>query len=86
MKKDVIFKINEHITVKLEEGITRIYNDGESFIQCKSLLLNIPEKSLYKYNKISSIDDIVYISQENYNLKKIDCSEEDRIFNLETII
>ncbi len=36
------FKINNFITLKLEEGRTNIYVLGEEFIQCKYLLMNIP--------------------------------------------
>lgn len=60
MKKNVIFKVNKYITLKLEEGVTKIYVGGESFIHCKKLLLHIPKQNVEHYNEIDSIDDIVY--------------------------
>lgn len=51
------FKINEFITLKLEDGKTNIYVLGEKFIQCKYLLLNIPAQDLGLYDEIDSIDE-----------------------------
>ncbi len=54
MKK---FKVNEFLTVKLEEDKTCIYVNGEFFNQCKSLLLNIPVNEFTTFDEIESIDD-----------------------------
>ena len=49
------YRINEYITLKLEEGKTNIYVAREKFIQCKYLLLVDPEKTFD--DEIDSIDD-----------------------------
>ncbi|MFW9973632.1 MAG: hypothetical protein ACFFDF_25860 [Candidatus Odinarchaeota archaeon] len=51
------FKINEHLTLKLEEGKTNIYVNGTLFHQCKFLLINTPIKEIDNLNDIKSIDD-----------------------------
>ncbi|TXT67205.1 MAG: hypothetical protein BAJALOKI1v1_150004 [Promethearchaeota archaeon] len=52
-----VFRINKYITLKLENEQTNIYIDGQSFITCKYLLLNIPEDRLDEANTIKSIDE-----------------------------
>ena len=51
------FKVNEYITLKLENGSTNIYVKGTLFRQCKYLLLNIPQQESQKYAEIDSIDE-----------------------------
>ncbi|MFX0142123.1 MAG: hypothetical protein ACFFDN_51270 [Candidatus Hodarchaeota archaeon] len=63
------FKINEYISLHLENGITNIYVKGAYFNQCKFLLMNIPIQDIEKYNEITSIDEMV---------EKLDNSMEDR--------
>ena len=55
------FKINEHITLRLEDGLTNIYVGEHHFNHCKYLLLNIPIEDLYLYDDIESVDDAVMI-------------------------
>lgn len=58
-KPTKIFKINEYITLKLENDNTHIYVNDKIFLQCKYLLLNISPEQLKEYNKIiKSIDDV----------------------------
>ena len=52
------FLINDFITVKLEHGKTNIYVNGEYFIQCKYLLMNIPFQEFHRYDEINSIDEV----------------------------
>ncbi len=54
--KKLEFKINEYITLKLENGKTNIYVKNELFQQCENLLLNIPVENLDKYDEIQSND------------------------------
>ena len=62
MSEDQSFRINEHIVLKLEEGKTVIYVDGEPFRQCKYLLLVDPERIID--TEIDSIDEAAhYMSQ-----------------------
>ncbi len=51
------FKVNEFITVRLEEAKTVIYVAGERFQQCKFLLLNIPVNEISSFNDIQSVDE-----------------------------
>lgn len=52
-----VFRINEYITLKLENRQTKIYVGGEEFIRCKYLLLNIPIANVREYDNIRSIDE-----------------------------
>ena len=51
------FRINQYLTLKLEEDKTIIYIEEESFRQCKYLLLNIPIKDITSVNELESIDE-----------------------------
>ena len=50
------YKINDFLTLKLEEGITRIYVKGEEFLQCIRLAINIPISNTLMYDEVESID------------------------------
>jgi len=52
------FIINDFLTLKLEEGKTNIYVNGELFEQCKFLMLNIPVEETEKFDEIDSIDEV----------------------------
>jgi len=51
------FTINDFITLKLEDDKTNIYVNGEEFIQCKYLLMNILVQHIELYDEINSIDE-----------------------------
>jgi len=55
------YKINDLITLKLEDGKTIIYVAEEPFRQCKFLLLVIPNEDIPKLEKINSIDEAAEI-------------------------
>ncbi|NVM54291.1 MAG: hypothetical protein HWN66_11370 [Candidatus Helarchaeota archaeon] len=50
-------KINEHITLKLEGDITKIYIDDVLFLHCKYLLLEIPADDTESLETVDSIDE-----------------------------
>ncbi len=52
------FKVNDFITLKLEEEGTVIYVGGELFQQCKYLIFNLDKEGLEKYDEIRSIDEL----------------------------
>jgi len=52
------FKVNDFLTLKLEENTTNIYVKGELFEQCKFLMVNIPTKITKKNDEIDSIDEV----------------------------
>jgi hypothetical protein len=57
MMRDFNFKVNEHLTLKLEGEETVIYVAGERFLQCKFLLLEIPVEEIKSLTDIESIDE-----------------------------
>ncbi|KKN22325.1 hypothetical protein LCGC14_0916260 [marine sediment metagenome] len=61
MPKDFNFKVNENITLKLENNKTNIYIKGELFRQCKFLLMIISVEESNLYADINSIDDAAEI-------------------------
>ena len=54
------FKISDFVTLRLEEGRTILYIDGEEFIQCKGLFITKP----HLYENITSVDDIADIESK----------------------
>ena len=59
-------QISKHISLKLEDGRTKIYINNKLFRQCKALIVNIPLARLEKYDDLTSIDDL---EQETPNPK-----------------
>lgn len=55
------FKVNEYITLRLEDGKTTIYVNGTRFLQCKYLLLNIPVDEISFFDEFESIDEVAQI-------------------------
>lgn len=53
------FKINDCITLKLENGKTNIYVDGDLFILCKGLAFKIPFDELESIEEVESIDELI---------------------------
>ncbi len=51
------FKVNDHISLKLEGNSTIIYVDGKEFKHCKYLLLRIPIDEIETFDSIESIDE-----------------------------
>ena len=51
------FVINDILSLRLEGDKTMIYIAGESFLQCKSLILNILKKNSEDYRFLQSIDE-----------------------------
>ena len=55
--KNKQFNVNRYITLKLEQGKTNIYVNGELFDHCKFLFLNIPVSEISSFDEIDSIDE-----------------------------
>ncbi|MFW9970920.1 MAG: hypothetical protein ACFFDF_12045 [Candidatus Odinarchaeota archaeon] len=53
-----VFKINDYLTLKLEEDHTNIYVKGKLFNHCKYLLFSFSKDELSEYEEIDSIDEI----------------------------
>ena len=58
------FQVNKYLTLKLEHGHTVLYVCGKVFRQCITLLVNIPEEKIKKFNFIDSIDELNLKKQE----------------------
>jgi len=67
------FRINDYITLKLEDNKTVIYVKGEPFNQCKYLLLNILRERIDDVRDIDSIDETAEILDNSMeeNLRRI---------------
>jgi len=50
------FRINDYISLKLENGKTNLYVKDELFVQCIFLLINIPIERVSSFEDIDSID------------------------------
>ena len=59
-KKDLpkkVYRINDYLTLKLENNTTNIYVNEKQFTQCKFLLLTIPLDKIKEFDDIESIDE-----------------------------
>lgn len=56
-KINPVFKINDHLSLRLENDKTNIYVGGRLFSQCKYLLLDISKGKSTELKKIDSIDE-----------------------------
>ncbi|MFX1479984.1 MAG: hypothetical protein ACFFCI_17840 [Promethearchaeota archaeon] len=63
IKEGTEFKINDHLSVRFEENLTKVYVKGKFFRQCINLLLNIPIVQVDTYEKVTSIDEAVDINK-----------------------
>ena len=77
------FKINEFISLKLENGRTIIYFT-ERFDQCKYLLINLSIDEIEEYDKIRSIDEAAemldHSLENNNNCEKIKIDPEEEFW------
>ena len=67
------FKINDYITLKLDNNKTFIYVKGERFKQCKYLLLNIKIDEITFLDEIDSVDEAA--AKLDNNLNRVDYVE-----------
>lgn len=70
------FKLNDYLSLRLEDGNTNIYINNKLFRQCKYLLLNIPTSENEIIKSINSIDDA--IEKLNNSLE----SQDSKFFNI----
>ncbi len=64
------FKINEFLSLRLEDNKANIYVDNELFRQCKFLLINIPIKDVDTFDEIGSIDEIEMRSDRSLEFRE----------------
>lgn len=51
------FKVNDYVSLRLEDGKTVIYVAGKRFKQCINLLIDISVEEIREFDQIGSIDD-----------------------------
>jgi hypothetical protein len=78
------FKINKYLTLKLEkkygQKMTNIYVAGAEFMQCKYLLLDIPENETEKTWEIQNIDEAAEVYSRNNEFDKSIIDPETEFF------
>lgn len=62
----VEFKVNNFITLKLENKKTIVYVKDKKFLQCKQLVLEIPKEYIRLYDDINSIDEASEIYSKHF--------------------
>lgn len=70
------FKVNNYITLRLEENNTIIYVDDKPFAQCKSLLINIPMKEIDSFDEVKSIDEAAEKLDKSFERNQVDIPPE----------
>ncbi len=63
------FKVNEYISLKLENNDTVLYLNRERFRQCSHVLTTINANEIEKVNLLESVDEIKQISEKNFPVK-----------------
>ena len=71
------FRINDWITLKLEDDYTFIYVGDQKFEQCKHLLFTIQKKKVKFFNEINSIDELEGVTR---SWSKSDISPNDEFW------
>ncbi len=70
------YKLNEYITLKLENDQTVIHVNGKEFWSCTKLLLTLSLKNGETYNEIESIDQAVMLLDNDRSFRHISPTEE----------
>lgn len=63
------FKVNEFLSLRLENSKTNIYINNELFRHCKFLLIDIPIENIDTFDEIQSIDEIEMRSDRSLEFK-----------------
>lgn len=61
------FRVNEYLTLKLEDNKTFIYVNNKRFLQCIRLILQIPKLNVSDYDEINSIDEAADVNKTLLN-------------------
>lgn len=60
------FKVNDFITLRLEDGLTNIYMNGELFDQCVSVITRKKVSETKDLLEIESVDELAEHSIDNF--------------------
>ena len=71
-------KLTEYIELRLENNKTMIYVDGQEFIQCKYLLINVDTTKPRPENQLDSIDEL-----KDYYSNKLEGANEKELITPE---
>jgi hypothetical protein len=74
------FKVNDFITLRLENNTTSIFVNDQLFIHCKYLMLDIPINNPQKYEEISSIDEAKSLLSSEMEENEIVIDSETEFF------
>ncbi|MEJ2294842.1 MAG: hypothetical protein P8Y23_08735 [Candidatus Lokiarchaeota archaeon] len=73
------YKINDLISLKLEDGKTIIYVGGQRFKQCAKLVYaNTVEELSKRLNEITSIDQLAELESQDDEVEGLSSTEEFR--------
>jgi len=64
------FKVNEYISLKLENNTTYISVNNKYFEQCISLVLNISIENIQKFDNLDSIDEVADNLRNTYDYQE----------------
>jgi hypothetical protein len=71
------FKVNNLISLRLEDKKTVLYVNNREFKQCKYLLFNIPEEEIKDVQETSSIDEVAEIFDNSMEYDKMGILPEE---------
>ena len=77
------FKINNYITLKLEDNKTVIYLGNDRFLQCKKLLMDIPLENIDSYDHIGSIDEAINLYNNSLGIQQKYNEQDNKNLNPE---
>jgi len=60
------YRINDYITLKLENNKTVIYLKKQKFVQCKIILLNIPTNEIDSFGETQTIDELIDTMEKDF--------------------
>ncbi|UCC18418.1 MAG: hypothetical protein JSV62_09905 [Promethearchaeota archaeon] len=66
-KKNILFKINLYLSLRLEHDKTVIYVNTKPLNQCKYLLFDIPANKFENFDGINSIDEALEVYHQSMN-------------------
>jgi hypothetical protein len=76
MKIMVEFKVNDYISLRLDDNKTVIYINNRKFNQCKYLLLNISHDDVFFLEDIESVDEAALQLNNSLEYKQIEIPPE----------
>lgn len=64
------FKVNDYISLRLENDVTNIYINNKLFNQCKLLLLDIPVGKITPTEEVQSVDEM--LEQQDISIEEVE--------------